>query len=78
MKKIIFGIACIASVVGFFFGYNTITPEKNSDLTVKNIEAVRLSASETVCEGTNQTDCYIYNNNGVAIGKSKGPLRHWD
>ena len=25
MKKIIFGIACIASVVGFFFGYNTIT-----------------------------------------------------
>lgn len=75
MKKLIFSLACIASVGVFFFGQKT--PEQTSDLTLENIEVVGLSAGETVCEGTNDVDCYTYNENGMVSGKSKGPLKQW-
>lgn len=44
----------------------------------KTLLAVGLSASETQCEGKNEVDCVILDKNGVAMGKSKGPLTRWD
>lgn len=76
MRKLFLGLACVAGVGAFFLGQKT--PEQASDLTLENIEAVGLSASEIQCEGTNDVDCYILNSHGVAVGKSKGPLNSWN
>lgn len=77
MKKIVLCIcACALSVVNLMFGVKT--PQSASDLTLQNIEIVGLSAGETVCEGTNDADCYLYNSNGVLVGKSKGPLINYN
>lgn len=75
MKKLILSLACVAGVGAFFLGQKT--PEQASDLTLENIEAVGLSATETICEGTNGKECFVYDSNGMIAGKSEGPLINW-
>lgn len=75
MRTLLLGLTCAASVGAFFLGQKT--PEQASDLTLENIEAVGLSASEAMCEGTSQVDCFIYDENGVVAAKSTGPLVYW-
>lgn len=77
MKKIFLGFfICTLSAANFMFGIKT--PQSATDLTLQNIEVVGLSAGETVCEGTNTSDCFLYNSDGVLVGKSKGPLINYN
>ena len=78
MKKKYFIVALgfiSISIANFMFGNKT--PEESSDLTLQNIEAMGLSASETICDGTNDKECTIYND-GMVVGKSTGPLKNYN
>lgn len=57
MRKLFLGLACIAGVGAFFLGQKT--PEQASDLTLENIEAVGLSATEARCNPVTTSECVI-------------------
>lgn len=65
MKKLFLGLACVAGVGAFFLGQKT--PEQASDLTLENIEAVGLSASEAKCDASNDHPCKIYNDGKIVM-----------
>ncbi len=69
MKKLIFSIACLASVGVFIF--NSKIPQNASDLTMENIEVVGLSAGETECDASNINECSIYSG-GLLVIKATG------
>lgn len=76
-KNFIIGIsACAICFANFAFGVKT--PNTSTDLTIQNIEAVGLTAGETVCKATDDDDCFLYDKNGIIIGKSKAPLVRYD
>ncbi|MDE6264158.1 MAG: NVEALA domain-containing protein [Paramuribaculum sp.] len=75
MKKTLLAVACIASIGLFFFGQKT--PENSSDLTLENIEAVGLSASETNCDASNNNPCKVYRD-GKLVLDSTGKGTIWD
>ena len=70
MRKLFFGLACVAGVGVLFIGQKT--PERASDLTLENIEAVGLSAVEAECDPVTTSDCSI--TIGIVEGKGKGKL----
>ena len=67
MKKLLFTVACIASYGLFFFGQKT--PENSSDLTLENIEAAGLNATEAWCNPQNKNPCIIEKNGLVLRGE---------
>lgn len=73
MRKLFLGLVCVAGVGAFFLGQKT--PEQASDLTLENIEAVGLSASETTCDAQTPDECTIYDK-GLLVGKGTGALHH--
>lgn len=67
-KKLFFAFTAISiMVVNLCVGINT--PEESEDLTLENIEVVGLSASETICDASNQNPCEI-----SGVGKGTGKL----
>lgn len=77
IKHLVIGIgACAICVANFVFGVKT--PSTSTDLTIQNIEAVGLTAGETVCKATDDDDCFLYDKNGMIVGKSKAPLVRYD
>lgn len=72
MKKLIFLVGAFAIVlVNLMIGVSS-TPTQSSDLTLQNIEAVGLSAAESVCDATNKEECQI-----IGVGTGKGKLIHY-
>lgn len=69
MRKLFLGLACVAGVGAFFLGQKT--PEQASDLTLENIEAVGLSATEAQCDPVTTVDCTIKMEGIEGIGKGK-------
>lgn len=77
IKHFVIGIsACAICFVNFVFGVKT--PSTSTDLTIQNIEAVGLTAGETVCQATDDDECFLFNKDGMIVGKSKAPLVRYD
>lgn len=73
MKKLIFLVGAFAIVlVNLMIGVSS-TPTQSSDLTLQNIEAVGLSAAETVCEPVEDNRCII-----TGVGEGNGKLIHYN
>lgn len=65
---------CVLAVSAITFCVGSKTPEKSSDLTLQNIDAVGVSASETTCKGPGDP-CKIYEG-GILVGEGHGDLIH--
>lgn len=75
MKKFLISSACLASVGLFFLGHKT--PEKASDLIPDNIETVGISASEVVCDSSNDKVCQALKD-GKVVMEARGMGTYWE